>query len=63
VRRPLDEEDGVTLLVGNLIFLIDGEMLLSKQEDIAVEGAVRLRLWGQRAFARLVDRAALGTFD
>jgi hypothetical protein len=63
VGRPLDEQDWAALLIGDLILLVDREVLLAQEEDVPVEHLIGLRLRCQGALTRLVYRAALRTFD
>src|SRR5882762_4717910 len=63
MRRALDVDDVVALLVTDVVLLGDPEHLLAQQEDVAVEQGVRLDLHRHTGAGHPILAPALRAFD
>src|SRR6267378_7007912 len=63
MRRALDVDDVVALLVSDVVLLGDPEHLLAQQEDVPVEQGIRLDLHRHTGAGHPILTPALRAFD
>src|SRR5206468_1819014 len=63
MRRALDVDDVVALLVSDVVLLGDPEHLLAQQEDVPVEEGIRLDLHRHTGAGHPILAPALRAFD